>query len=643
MRKLFAIFCLIILSVLAVVFAGEKRIVGARVNNQLLLLRVDMANYQMDCSVDGTTWSAVSAMSEIADNALSLSKLAQVPTASILGNVTGSTANVTALSASDLKTLIGNATTSVSGLMSAADKTTLGSRAASGANSDITSLTGLTTALPVAQGGTGAGTAAGARSSLGAAASGANSDITSLTGLTTALSIAQGGTGAATAAGARSSLGAAASGANSDITSLTGLTTALSIAQGGTGAGTAAGARSSLGTAASGANSDITSLTGLTTALSITQGGTGLSALGTAGQVPTVNAGATALEWVTPSTDSVSSVSDLTDVSLSGLATGDGLVYEAGTGTVMSLSHFNDSASDEVGGASWSVMSGLDSPTYAAGKFGNAAVFNGNCGIYHSSIEHLYNRSTFTMEAWFYPTTFTDGHILGVYEEISVTLLSSHHLGIWVHNGSAEVQVGSTGATTLSANTWNHIRLVRNANDFYLYLNGVLECSGTSSVRSTAPETGRKLTIGALGVGVEGYNHYTGRVDEFRLLNEALIGDFTPATAPYTVPSGIWRNQKGVIQLNAQTGTGYTLVIADQGKLVTMSNASANTLTIPLNSSVAFPVGAWIDVSDVGAGTCTITAASGVTLNGTDGGTKDLAQWAGTRLYKIDTNTWITR
>ncbi|MDL2342273.1 MAG: hypothetical protein QFB87_04320, partial [Patescibacteria group bacterium] len=57
---------------------------------------------------------------------------------------------------------------------------------------------GYTGTLSVARGGTGAGTAAGARTNLGAAASGANSDITSLTGLTTALSVAQGGTGAAT-------------------------------------------------------------------------------------------------------------------------------------------------------------------------------------------------------------------------------------------------------------------------------------------------------------------------------------------------------------------------------------------------------------------------------------------------------------
>jgi len=66
--------------------------------------------------------------------------------------------------------------------------------------------------------------AGAARTTLGAAASGANSDITSLASLSTALSVAQGGTGSTTAAGARTSLGAAASGANGDITGLSALT-----------------------------------------------------------------------------------------------------------------------------------------------------------------------------------------------------------------------------------------------------------------------------------------------------------------------------------------------------------------------------------------------------------------------------------
>ncbi|EPJ6627778.1 hypothetical protein KAE42_004048, partial [Acinetobacter baumannii] len=70
-----------------------------------------------------------------------------------------------------------------------------------------TNATTLPAALPIAKGGTGATTAAGARANLGAAASGVNSDISELKGLTTPLSISQGGLGANNAQTARMNLG----------------------------------------------------------------------------------------------------------------------------------------------------------------------------------------------------------------------------------------------------------------------------------------------------------------------------------------------------------------------------------------------------------------------------------------------------
>lgn len=131
--------------------------------------------------------------------------------------------------------------------------------------------------LKVANGGTGASLPTDARANLEAAKSGANSDITSLSRLTTPLTIEQGGTNAKTAVEARVQLGAASRGANSDITGLSGLTTPLSVVQGGTGGANPTVARANLSAAKSGANSDITSLSGLTTPLSIDQGGTGAS------------------------------------------------------------------------------------------------------------------------------------------------------------------------------------------------------------------------------------------------------------------------------------------------------------------------------------------------------------------------------
>jgi len=133
--------------------------------------------------------------------------------------------------------------------------------AKSGANSDITSLTGLTTALAVSYGGTGAATLTGYVKGNGTAAFTAATTVP-VGDLSGTLAISQGGTGQITADAGRVALIAAKSGANSDITSLSGITTPLSVLQGGTGANLAVNARTNLGAAASG----LATSSGLTTA-----------------------------------------------------------------------------------------------------------------------------------------------------------------------------------------------------------------------------------------------------------------------------------------------------------------------------------------------------------------------------------------
>jgi hypothetical protein len=93
------------------------------------------------------------------------------------------------------------------------------------------------------------------------------------------------------------------------------------------------------------------------------------------------------------------------------------------------------------------------------------------------------------------------------------------------------------------------------------------------------------------------------------------------------------------IATSAQTAS-YTLVAGDRGKLVEMNVGSANTLTVPLNSTVAYPVGTQIDILQVGSGQTTVAGAAGVTINGTPG-LKIRAQWGGATLIKRATDTWV--
>jgi hypothetical protein len=88
------------------------------------------------------------------------------------------------------------------------------------------------------------------------------------------------------------------------------------------------------------------------------------------------------------------------------------------------------------------------------------------------------------------------------------------------------------------------------------------------------------------------------------------------------------------------SSASYTLLLTDGGKLVEMTSASANNLTIPLNASAAFAIGTSIFVLQAGAGQTTIVATAGVTINSFIG-LKIIGQWSGCTLIKRGTNTWV--
>ena len=92
---------------------------------------------------------------------------------------------------------------------------------------------------------------------------------------------------------------------------------------------------------------------------------------------------------------------------------------------------------------------------------------------------------------------------------------------------------------------------------------------------------------------------------------------------------------------NNQTGTSYTAVLLDAHKTVTMTNASASTLTVPPNSSVAFAVGDQINIMQLGAGQVTITAGAGVTIRSSGSKLKLTGQYSVATVVQIAADTWM--
>ena len=196
----------------------------------------------------------------------------------------------------------------------------------------------------------------------------------------------------------------------------------------------------------------------------------------------------------------------------------------------------------------------------------------------------------------------------------------------WTSNNPtlAQGEIGYETDTTKfkigdGATAWNSLA--------YAYTAGAAGATGPTGPQGDIGPTGATGPEGPVGAtGPEGATGPTG-----------VTGDTGPTGATGLTGAG------GVEAVNAQTGTTYTFVLTDQDDLVTASNAAAQTYTIPLNSSVAYPTGALINLIQIGAEQVTVVGDSGVTVLST-GATaatpKTRVQYSVMTLIKAGTDSW---
>ena len=246
--------------------------------------------------------------------------------------------------------------------------------------------------------------------------------------------------------------------------------------------------------------------------------------------------------------------------------------------------------------------------------------------------------------------------------------------GVWINQSSTELGLSlSTDLDTTNTNLNNHIANFSGHTDVTITSvadNEVLAYDSTSSkwINQTAAEatlvtltgsetlTNKTITSPDINGGtVDAITSLTvaNNVDigSYELRAQTLESDVSTGTAPLTIASttvvtnlnadkldGVDYGEFG--NINTQTSS-YTLVIGDKGDVVEMNNGSANNLTVPPNSSVAFATGTKIAVVQLGAGTTTIVAGTGVTLRSKASALGISAQYGRADLYKRGTDEWV--
>jgi hypothetical protein len=95
------------------------------------------------------------------------------------------------------------------------------------------------------------------------------------------------------------------------------------------------------------------------------------------------------------------------------------------------------------------------------------------------------------------------------------------------------------------------------------------------------------------------------------------------------------------VAISSDKTTDYTLQLGDAGAFLEINKATAINVTVPPNSSVAFPIGTRIALRQKGAGQVTIVAGSGVTLQSYQNALKTAGQHATAFIVKVGTDTWV--
>lgn len=258
------------------------------------------------------------------------------------------------------------------------------------------------------------------------------------------------------------------------------------------------------------------------------------------------------------------------------------------------------------------------------------------------------------------PVSSTDGHVAlfnGASGRIikdggalgTLASLNTINNSNWSGTQLALAHGGTGGTDTTTAQTGLGLLIGTNVQAFNANLSTVAAYGSMANLTTVVGygSMSNLTAIAGLTTAANKVSYWTGSgtatTTDFTSIGRSVVGGASASAIQSTlslVPGTDVEIEGQVTGINTQTAS-YILALSDKGKIVEMNVGSGNTITVPTNASVAFPVNSRIDLVQFGAGQTTVTAAGGVTIRSVSGNLKMSAQYAGASLYKRATDEWV--
>jgi hypothetical protein len=304
------------------------------------------------------------------------------------------------------------------------------------------------------------------------------------------------------------------------------------------------------------------------------------------------------------------------------------------------------------GSATYSSLTGVfNVPTYTLSGLGGQAQLDGTGFVKASGTTITYDNSTYltTSSASSTYLTLSGGTLTGALNGTTATFNGSgnrpvtidSNVNIKADSGGWAMQHGFIGSSNTNRGGFGAYGVSDALSYYYVGLYGsekMIITNNGSVLIGTTTDAGasNKLQVdGNIYLSYGSVFNFNGSSGPNNILVRNLGSTFSIGG-----PTIILGSLTSYNEFNTQT-TNYTLVLTDASKIIEMNVASSpNTVTVPTNASVAFPIGTEITIMQYSDGVTTIAAASGVTIVSKDNARIIANRYTGATLVKRGTNEW---